>query len=148
MRLCMVAASLDGVVPPKGLDDFTAAVVASVPQGNQLRRSAVKLDIPINDGADDGVVSAPNNQAEARATFKTLTPDVPFGEDPSADTVGRYYDAHALNAKDKPDLLVSWSDGPVESGVLTAAGVKANFGVSERIRLHSSPGAASPPRRS
>ena len=37
---------------------------------------------------------------------------------PSADTVGRYYDAFPLNAKDKPDLLVSWADGPVESGVL------------------------------
>src|SRR5262249_34035475 len=33
------------------------------------------------------------------------------------------------NAKDKPDLLVSWADGPVESSVLAAAGLSANFGI-------------------
>ena len=49
--------------------------------------------------------------------------------EPSADTIGRYYDAFPLNAKDKPDLLVSWADGPVESGVLGSAGLSANFGV-------------------
>jgi Hydrazine synthase alpha subunit middle domain len=77
----------------------------------------------------DGVVSAPERTTEANATFKTLTPDVPRDRDPSPDRVGRYYDAFPLNAKDSPDLLVSWADGPVESGVLGAAGLSANFGI-------------------
>ena len=55
-----VAASIDGVVPPDGLLDWsTRAVVASVPQGNQLRKSAVQLAIPINQGAGGDLVSAP-----------------------------------------------------------------------------------------
>jgi hypothetical protein len=77
----------------------------------------------------DGVVSAAERATEANATFKTLTPDVPRDRDPAPDRVGRYYDAFPLNAKDSPDLLVSWADGPVESGVLGAAGLSANFGV-------------------
>jgi beta-lactamase superfamily II metal-dependent hydrolase len=56
-----VTASLDGVVPPNGLDEFVAAVVASVAQGNQLRRLAVQLGIPINDGGGDDVISAPEH---------------------------------------------------------------------------------------
>ncbi len=77
----------------------------------------------------DGVVSAPNNQSEANATFRILTPDVPMGNDPSAESIGRYFDAFPLNAKDKPDLLVSWADGFVESESLEMAGLSANFGV-------------------
>jgi hypothetical protein len=77
----------------------------------------------------DGVVSAADKQTEARATYHLLTPDVPVDNAPAADTIGRYYDAFPLNANDKPDLLVSWADGPVESGVLGAAGLSANFGI-------------------
>jgi hypothetical protein len=77
----------------------------------------------------DGIVSAPNNQSEANATVRELTPDVPTGEEPAAETVGRYYDGYPLNAKDKPDLLVSWADGPVESGILSQAGLSADFGI-------------------
>ena len=76
-----------------------------------------------------GVVSAPLNQSEANATHRILTADVPLDNAPAPATVGRYYDAFPLNAKDKPDLLVSWSDGPVESGVLAAAGLASNFGI-------------------
>lgn len=98
----------------------------------------VRLGIVQTDS--DGNVSAPDRQAEANATYKDLTPDVPHDMTPSADTVGRYYDAYALNAKDKPDLIVSWADGPVESGVLGAAGLEANFGVylldTERNQRH------------
>ena len=54
-----VAASLDGVVPPRGLDRFTAAVVSSVPQGNQLRKTATQLAVPINQGAKGDPVAAP-----------------------------------------------------------------------------------------
>jgi len=54
-----VAASLDGVVPPQGLEHFTAAVVASVPQGNQLRKTATQLAVPLNQGAGGDPVAAP-----------------------------------------------------------------------------------------
>jgi hypothetical protein len=77
----------------------------------------------------DGVVSAAVDQTEKNATHRELTPDVPTGGGQSADTVGRYYDAYPLNAKDKPDFLVSWADGPVESGVLADAGLAADFGL-------------------
>jgi len=77
----------------------------------------------------DGVVSAPTLQAEANVTTSLLAPDVPTGDDLSADSIGRYYDAYPLNAKDKPDLLVSWADGYVESGVLAQAGLTADFGI-------------------
>jgi hypothetical protein len=88
------------------------------------------IDIRLGDVVNqDGVVSAPSNQSEAHASFRPLTPDVPMGNDPSASTIGRYYDAFPLNAKDKPDLLVSWADGPVESEVLAAAGLSANYGI-------------------
>ncbi len=88
------------------------------------------IDIRLGDVVNqDGVVSAPNNQSEAHATFRALTPDVPMGNEVSANTIGRYYDAFPLNAKDKPDLLVSWADGPVESEVLAMAGLSANFGI-------------------
>lgn len=87
----------------------------------------VRLGIVDTDG--DGNVSARERQSEANATYKDLTPDVPHDMTPSADTVGRYYDAFALNAKEKPDLVVSWANGPVESGVLGSAGLEADFGV-------------------
>lgn len=87
----------------------------------------VRLGIVDTDG--DGNVSARERQSEANASYKDLTPDVPHDMTPSADTVGRYYDAFALNAKEKPDLVVSWANGPVESGVLGSAGLEADFGV-------------------
>src|SRR4029453_2292897 len=54
-----VAASIDGQAPTQGLNSFTAAVVASVPQGNQLRKAAVQLGGPIHQGAGGDPVSAP-----------------------------------------------------------------------------------------
>lgn len=104
--------------------------VAIATARNRTLNAGALIDIRLGDvQVKDGVVSAPNNQSEAHATFRQLTPDVPMDNSPSADTVGRYYDAFALNAKDKPDLLVSWANGPVESGELAAAGLSANFGV-------------------
>ncbi len=88
------------------------------------------IDIRLGTAVDnDGEVSAADRASEANSTYVSLTPDVPRDNMPSADTVGRYYDAFPLNAKDKPDLLVSWADGPVESSVLSAAGIPADFGV-------------------
>ena len=93
----------------------------------------------------DGVVSAPTNQSEANATLRLLTPDVPIDNTPSASTIGRYYDAFPLNAKDKPDLLVSWADGPVEPSVL---GRRRAVGELRRLPLrHRAPAAPPDPRR-
>jgi len=86
----------------------------------------VRLGFPSN---SDGVVRADDRMSEKNASYVMLTPDVPTGRDPSANTIGRYYDAFPLNAKEHPDLLVSWADGPVESGVLSAGGLQANFGI-------------------
>jgi len=88
------------------------------------------IDIRLGDvETQGGVVSAAHNQAEARATSRVLTPDVPLDNSPSATTVGRYYDAFPLDAGDRPELVVSWADGPVEAGTLAAGGARANFGI-------------------
>jgi hypothetical protein len=55
-----VSATLGGIVAP-GLEAKAAAVVASVRQGKQLRDTAVRLAIPINDGAIDPLVRAPDS---------------------------------------------------------------------------------------
>ncbi|MEO8259056.1 MAG: hypothetical protein ABI868_17040 [Acidobacteriota bacterium] len=76
-----VTASIDGVVPPDDrLDWTTQAVVASVPQGNRLRQSAVQLAIPINQGAGGDLVMAPaRGQKIVRIadglTFMVLAPN-------------------------------------------------------------------------
>ncbi|HTL34353.1 MAG TPA: hypothetical protein VL326_14600, partial [Kofleriaceae bacterium] len=97
----------------------------------------VRLGIP---STKDGLVRADVSMSEANASYVNLTPDVPTDREPSAMTIGRYYDAYPLNAKDKLDLLVSWADGPVESGVLGQAQTSANFGVylydSARLTRH------------
>ncbi len=87
----------------------------------------VRLGFPSTDS--DGNVSAADRMSEANASYVNWTPDVPLDNSPSADTIGRYYDAFPLNAKENADLLVSWADGPVESGTLAAAGLSANFGI-------------------
>jgi Hydrazine synthase alpha subunit middle domain len=104
--------------------------VAIATARNRTLNAGALLDIRLGEVENrDGVVSAERNQSEKNATKRLLTPDVPTGNEPSAETVGRYYDAFPLNAKDRPDLLVSWADGQVESGYLALAGVPANFGI-------------------
>lgn len=88
----------------------------------------VRLGIPSTDPST-GVLSADSMMSEANASYVLMSPDVPLDNSPSADTIGRYYDAYPLNAGEHPDLLVSWADGPVESGVLSEAGLNANFGI-------------------
>ena len=93
-------------------------------------QSGAILDIRLGEAYDqDGVVRADRNMSEDTASYNLLTPSVPLGREPSSMTVGRYYDAFPLNARANPDLLVSWADGPVESGTLAAAGISANFGL-------------------
>ena len=55
----VTAASLGGP-PLQGLDDVTQAVVASVPQGNQLRDFATQLTIDLNQGAGGPLVLSPD----------------------------------------------------------------------------------------
>jgi hypothetical protein len=52
------AASADGAVPTLGLDEATAAIAASVPQGRKLRDNSNKLDLDVN-RPFKGLVSAP-----------------------------------------------------------------------------------------
>ncbi len=93
-------------------------------------QSGTILDIRLGETYEqDGEIRADRNMSEANASYRILTPQVPRGNEPSSMGIGRYYDATALNAKDYPDLLVSWANGPVESGTLDAAGLPANFGI-------------------
>lgn len=85
------------------------------------------LDVRLGEQDEQGGYTL--RMSEENASYRILTPDVPLGEEPSFNSVGRYYDAYALNANEYPDLLVSWADGPVESGTLGAAGLSADFGI-------------------
>jgi hypothetical protein len=74
-------ASVDGVDIPPGLETFTQAVVASVPQGHELRRLATKLKVPINEGSGGDVVVAPAKGKKVvkiadGLTFTILAPNV------------------------------------------------------------------------
>jgi beta-lactamase superfamily II metal-dependent hydrolase len=77
----VTAASLGGP-PIAGLDDFTAAVVASVPQGNQLHDYATQLAVPINQSAGGPLVLSPDTgklvvpMADG-LTFTVLAPHKP-----------------------------------------------------------------------
>jgi hypothetical protein len=104
--------------------------IAIATSRDRTLQSGALYDIRLGQVSKDGdVVRADTAMSEANSTYVNLTPDVPIDREPSSDTIGRYHDAFPLDAKDKPDLLVSWADGPVESSVLSAAGVNANFGV-------------------
>jgi len=105
--------------------------VAIATARNRTIQAGALIDIRLGDVVtdDDGNVSAAARATEANATFRDLTPDVPHDNEPSVETVGRYYDAYPLDARDKASFVVSWADGPVESEVLGLAGLEANFGV-------------------
>lgn len=105
-------------------------VVAIGSARDRTLQSGTILDIRLGEvSQQDGIVRADTKMAEHNASYEILTPQVPLGREPSAATIGRYYDAYPLNAKEKPDFLVSWADGPVNSEILEAAGVTADFGV-------------------
>jgi hypothetical protein len=90
----------------------------------------IRLGTPGPCGDDaTGSICADTDMAERNSSYQILTAQVPLGEEPSSATIGRYYDAFPLNAREMPDLLVSWADGPVQSELLEAAGVTADFGI-------------------
>lgn len=106
-------------------------VIAIGSSRNGTFQSGTILDIRLGKDYEtaDGEVWADKDISESNARAQILTAQVPLGKGPSSETVGRYYNAYPLNAKNYPDLLVSWADGPVSSGVNGAAGVAPNFGI-------------------
>jgi hypothetical protein len=106
-------------------------VVAIGSSRDRTLQSGTILDIRLGETytTDDGEIWADQKMAERNSSYQILTSQVPLGREPSANTIGRYYDAYPLNAKEYPDLLVSWADGPVHDDVLEAAGVTADFGI-------------------
>lgn len=105
-------------------------VVAIGTSRDRTVQAGTLIDIRLGKtSSKNGVVRADTDVSEANASYKIYSPNVPLDRDPSASTVGRYYDVFPLNAKEEPDLLVSWADGTVESETLAAAGLSANFGI-------------------
>ncbi len=83
-------------------------------------------------------------KAEAQAHATDLTPQVPGGNEPSFNGVGRYYDAYPVGDVMKPSFLVSWADGPVQSEILGQAGLNPDFGIylfdnGKRYPLYNNP---------
>jgi hypothetical protein len=114
----------------KAVEVSPGRVIAIGSSRDRTVQSGTLLDIRLGEVYEqDGQILADRNMAEANASVRILTPQVPSGEEPSFPGVGRYYDAYPLNAKDYPDLLVSWANGPVEDASLDAAGVPADFGI-------------------
>ncbi|MCA9677915.1 MAG: hypothetical protein H6709_15900 [Kofleriaceae bacterium] len=102
-------------------------VIAIGTARNRTIQAGTLLDIRL--GMADGKGGFTTDESEANASYRILTPNVPRDNEPSSQSVGRYYDAYPLDAADYPTLLVSWADGPVESGTLEAAGLAADFGI-------------------
>ncbi len=114
----------------KAVEVAPGRVIAIGSSRDRTLQSGAILDIRLGQvWSEDGVLRADRNMSEATASYRILTPQVPLGREPSSQTIGRYYDAYALDAREYPNLLVSWADGPVESGTLEAAGLEADFGI-------------------
>lgn len=114
----------------KAVEVSPGRVLAIGSSRDRTVQSGTILDIRLGTTyTEDGALLADRDPSEANASYRILTPQVPRGEEPSYPGVGRYYDAFPLNAKEFPDLLVSWADGPVEDGSLESAGLEADFGI-------------------
>lgn len=110
-------------------------VVAIGSSRDRTLQSGTILDIRLGEpyacGDDAGGtgVCADRNMSERNSSYQILSPQVPLDRSPSSNTIGRYYDAYPLDAKEYPNLLVSWADGPVQTELLEAAQVTADFGI-------------------
>jgi hypothetical protein len=125
---------LKAVEFPVNETEFQSAEVRVAVIGTSRDRtlqSGKVLDVRLGKMDQEGVY----RQSEANASFIDHTPLVPAGREPSQPTIGRYYDAYPVRADDgaayadKPFMVVSWADGPVEQETLAAAGVAADFGI-------------------
>ena len=114
----------------KAVEYLPGRVIAIGSSRDMTVQAGAILDIRLGETQTvDGEMWANVNMSEANSSVNILTPNVPRGEDPSFQGIGRYYSAYPLNGKELPDLLVSWADGPVQSEVLGAAELTANFGI-------------------
>jgi hypothetical protein len=114
----------------KAVEVSPGRVIAIGSSRDRTVQAGTILDIRLGTvSGQDSAIVADADMSEANASYRILTPQVPRGDEPSFAGVGRYYDAYPLNAKDYPDLLVSWADGPVEDGSLEAAGLVADYGI-------------------
>ncbi len=112
----------------KAVEVEPGRIVAIGTSRDRTLQSGKLLDIRLGREVD-GIY----RQGEAYARATDLTPLVPESE-PAPPTVGRFYSAYPIRrvdgtVGDKPLLLVSWADGPVEDMVLGAAQKSADFGV-------------------
>lgn len=118
----------------KALEAAPGRVIAIASSRDMTYQSGTILDIRLGNehevqGESGTEIHADEDMSEANASYRILTPSVPLMDEPSSQSVGRYYNAYPLNAKQYPDLLVSWADGPVQSDVNGAAGVPPDFGI-------------------
>lgn len=113
----------------KAVEVSPGRVVAIGTSRDRTLQSGAILDIRLGQQCTEGGNAWDCKMSEANASYRILTPQVPLGRDPSAETIGRYYDVYPLDASEDPKLLVSWADGPVESSTLSAAGLTADFGI-------------------
>lgn len=114
----------------KALEVAPGRLVTIASSRDMTFQSGAILEVRMGEAYEqDGIILADRNMSEANASYRILTQAVPLGEEPSSTSIGRYYSAVPLNAKNYPDLLVTWADGPVQSDVNAAAGVAPEFGI-------------------
>ena len=112
----------------KAVEAAPGRVIAIGSSRDMTFQSGTILDIRLGETHEvDGELWADENMSEVNASYRILTAQVPLDDEQSFNSVGRYYNAYPLNAKELPDLLVSWADGPVQSDVNGAAGVAPDF---------------------
>lgn len=117
-RVIAIATSRNGTIQSGALVDFRLG--ESYPCSQDERWG---------DKWGSDAVCADRNMSEANATNRILTPLVPRDMGPSSPTIGRYYDAFPITAREQPHLLVSWADGPVDDMTLGEAGLSPDFGI-------------------
>jgi hypothetical protein len=86
------------------------------------------------------------NGSEKYSWTQDLTPLVPGDNAPSAQGIGRYYDAEPVGDEAPGQFLTSWSDGPVQTQELSRAMTNAQFGiyVLDAANANASNGGRSP----
>ena len=114
----------------KAVEAAPGRVIAIGSSRDRTFQSGAILDIRLGETHEvEGEVWADLEMSEKNSSTRILTAQVPLDDEPSFDSIGRYYNAFPLNSREYPDLLVSWADGPVQSDVNGAAGVAPDFGL-------------------
>ena len=114
----------------KAVEAAPGRVIAIGSSRDRTFQSGAILDIRLGEAYEvEGEIHADREMSEVTASTRILTNQVPLGDEPSFESIGRYYNAYPLNSKEFPDLLVSWANGPVQSDVNGAAGIAPDFGL-------------------